>query len=68
MSQNGQTHFEKLAANAAEFSKVSEHFTALWSKGLKFQNLTNLWKFSGFGNTWFLSLLLDLQILGNCKW
>ena len=34
MSQDGQTHFKNLAANAARFLKC-DHFTTLRSKGLK---------------------------------
>ena len=34
MSSNGQTHFKNLAAFAARFLSVSDHFTALRSKGL----------------------------------
>ena len=35
MSQNGQTHFKNLAANAARFL-VSDHFGKLCIKGLKY--------------------------------
>ena len=35
MSQNGQTHFQTLAANTARFISVSDHFGTLRIKGLR---------------------------------
>ena len=35
MSQNGQTHFKNLAANAARFLKCTDHFGTLCIKGLR---------------------------------
>ena len=34
MTQNGQTHFENLAAFAARFLSVSDHFGTLCIQGL----------------------------------
>ena len=34
MSQNGQTHFKNLAAFAARFQSMSDHFGTLCIKGL----------------------------------
>ena len=35
MAQNGQTHFKNLAAFAARFLSVSDHFWTLYIKGLR---------------------------------
>ena len=40
MSQNNETHFKNLAANAARFLSVFDHFGTLCIKGL---NLIKLW-------------------------
>ena len=36
MSQNGQTHFKNLAANAARFLSVSDHFGTLCIKRVNY--------------------------------
>ena len=47
MSQNGKTHFKNLAAFAARFLNVSDHFGALCIKGLKVSNKWLLFMASG---------------------
>ena len=47
MSQNGKTHFKNLAAFAARFFNVSDHFGALCIKGLKVSNKLLLFMASG---------------------
>ena len=64
MSQNGQTHFKNLAAFAARFLNVSDHFGTLCIKGLNYGYIKTyrMWYNDSF---WLVEIFLEILKLGH---